>query len=66
MTRSAFFGSSRVVACEAKAESAGAIGAAVINWCGSFAIAGCCKYIYIGFKSRVHYKKIRKERIHGV
>ena len=27
------------------AGGAGAIRAAVINWCGSFAIAGCCKYI---------------------
>ena len=37
------------------AGGAGAIGAAMINWCGSFAIAGCCKYL--GFESRVCYKK---------
>jgi len=41
---------------------AGAIGAVMINWCGSFAIAGCCNFF--GFESRVCYKKERG--LHGV
>ena len=41
-----------------------AMGAAMINWCGSFDIAGCCKYL--SFESRVSYIKKKKEKSWGM